>query len=304
VRIDILAKRWGGPDGGPDGMAVATAFLAWTLCELGHDVHAYTTAPPPAWAHRRLEWRPRANIDKPDRFDADLVITTVSAVWRRSATAAAAAGALLRLVYWHHHGDPPDGMGGLLAAPPATRPTAGWSRAIMLPPSSWAVEDRGTRGGSEVLVPGIGRAKGGPVSLEVARTCTDLRFHVLPGRGGELDAAPWRALPHATVAAGLVPPPEFLARAAAVLSPTRAEVHPLALVEAAVRGIPIVCTDLPSTRAAAMGAATYLPWDAPSWKWVLALRDALVRPVEPIDLPPYALTVAAAIEQLAARRAA
>ena len=75
-----MARRWGGPEGGPDGMACAVAFLAWTLCEMGHDVRGYVGAVgPPPWQHPRMEWIGRVPLYAPDAFDADLTISTISA---------------------------------------------------------------------------------------------------------------------------------------------------------------------------------------------------------------------------------
>jgi len=79
MRIDLLARRWGGPDGGRDGMSIAVSFLAWTLAELGHTVrchHAEGTAPP--WQHRCVTWLARALLITPDDWTADLVITTIN----------------------------------------------------------------------------------------------------------------------------------------------------------------------------------------------------------------------------------
>jgi glycosyltransferase involved in cell wall biosynthesis len=287
MRIDVLARTWGNAAGASNGMAMAAAFLADTLGELdlGHRV-------------RRLE--------APDGFDADLIITTIQPTWRRTVAAAAQAGALGRLVYWHHAGGVPDGHGATLAAPPAIgeQSSRGWARHVVLPPSSWAAEAGGERTGREVLVAGAGPAKGGHVALQVARICPDLRFYVLKGRSAPSDRAPWHALPNATVAEDVVAPADFLARARVVLSPTRFDVHPLLLVEAAVRGIPIVCTDMTATRCAAGASAVYVPMTAPTEAWAKALRAALERPLPRLRLRPYTDVVRDFLAQLQQWRAA
>jgi glycosyltransferase involved in cell wall biosynthesis len=283
VKIDVLARIWGGPAGASNGMAQAAEFLACTLVDLGHRV-------------RRLQ--------KADDFDADLVITTVQPHWRRTVAAAAAVGALERLVYWHHAGGVPDGHGCTLAAPPSVGPQSGWARQVVLPPSSWAAEAGGSCTGKEILVAGAAIPKGGHVALEVARLFPDLRWYVLRGRSATQDRAPWCALPNAEVAAEIVPPESFLARARAVLAPTRFEVHPLLLVEAAVRGIPIVCTDLPATRCAAGESAIYVPVKAPADEWATALRQALDRTLPRLRLRPYAEVVRGALAELEGRAAA
>lgn len=309
MRIDVLARRWGGPDGGPDGMAVAAAFLAWTLCELGHDVRGYTgAAGPGTWSHPRLHWRRATPIDAPEDFTADLVVTTVSGRWPRLVEAAEKAGARGRLVYWHHHSTPPEGLGGILAAPPGVAPSAGWSRTLVLPPSSWAA-DQLTKpprpdqvsldySGAEVLVPGVGNSKGGPMSLAVARSCPELRFYALPGRSSGADCGPWHLLPNAAIAPGPLAPREFLARAGAVLSPTRAETYGLTVVEAAVRGIPVVCSDLRALRAALGDSAVYVEPTALPDAWARALRAAIAGPPPRLVLPPYAETVGEVLERL------
>jgi hypothetical protein len=121
----------------------------------------------------------------------------------------------------------------------------GWARHVVLPPSSWAAEAGGWRTGSEVLVVGAGPAKGGHVALEVAKLCPDLRWYVLQGRSSPEDRAPGWTCPTRRWWPPLDEPITSSARARVVLAPTRFEVHPLLLVEAAVRGIPIVCTDMP-----------------------------------------------------------
>jgi hypothetical protein len=277
LSIDVLARAWGSPSGGSNGMAIAAAFLVQTLAELGHNV-------------RRLA--------APDGFRSDLTITTIAPTWRRTVSAAIAAGALERLVYWHHAGGLPQGRGGIVAAPPAIAPEPGWARHVVLPPSSWAAEAGGERTGDEILVASCGPAKGGHVALAVARLCPDLRWYALRGRSSMQDQVPWRELPNAELAAGLVEPPVFLARARAVLAPTRFDVHPLLLVEAAARGIPIVCSDMAATRAATAGGAIFVPMTAQAETWAAALRDALERPAPRLQLRPYAEVVAEALEQL------
>jgi len=279
VRIDVLARAFGTPSGAPNGMAIAAAFLACTLVELGHQVRTLTT---------------------PDGFNADLVITTVFPAWRRTAAAGKAEGATGRLVYWHHAGGVPDGYGCTLAAPPAVEPSSGWSRHVVLPPSSWAAEAGGECTGSEIVIAGAGPAKGGHVALAVARLCLGLRWYVLSGRSSAEDRNAWQAVPGAEVARGIVDPGEFLARARAVLAPTRFEVHPLLLVEAAVRGIPIVCTDMPATRCAAGDSAIYVPMSAPAEEWAEALREALAKPRPRLRLPRYVDVVKGALARMVA----
>lgn len=283
MKIDVMARAWGGPEGGSNGMAIAAAFLAHTLAELGHDVR---------------------RADAITTGAADLIITTISHRWRHAVARAVEVGALERLVYWHHAGGVPDGYGRILAAPPAIEPQAGWSRHVVLPPSSWAAEEGGDCTGDAVLVAGAGPAKGGHVALAVARLCPDLKWYVLQGRSAPSDRAPWRDLPHAEVADGVIEPSRFLARARAVLAPTRFEVHPLILVEAAARGIPIVCTDIPATRAAAGECAVYVPMTAPTEEWEQALRAALERPAKRLRLRPYADVVRDAIGEMGMRAAA
>ncbi len=283
MRVDVMARDWGTPGGASNGMAIAAAFLVHTLRELGHQVRQLGQAVDGA---------------------ADLIITTIAPTWERTVARAAGLGVAERLVYWHHAGGVPAGRGCILAAPPAVGPEQGWRRHVVLPPSSWAAEAGGERTGAEILVAGAGPAKGGHVALEVARRCPDLRWYVLQGRSAPSDRAPWQALEQAEVASGLVAPDAFLARARAVLAPTRFEVHPLLLIEAAVRGIPIVCTDLPSTRAAAGDCATYVPMTAPAAQWEDALRAALERPAKRLQLRPYAEVVRQALVELQEERAA
>jgi len=282
-----MARDWGSPAGGPNGMAVAVAFFAETLENLGHQV-------------RRIG----ASDDQISRFDADLMITTFAGAWRRTLAYATKAGACERLVYWHHAGGVPEGSGSLLAAPPAVGPQAGWRRQVVLPPSSWAAEMGGERTGDEILVAGAGPAKGGHVALAVARCCPDLRWYVLQGRSSPADRVPWLALPHAEVAPGIARPFAFLARARALLAPTRFETYGLLIVEAAVRGIPVVCTDLPATRSAAGDSAIYVPVTSPTEEWAAALRTALERPLPRLRLRPYADVVRDALEQLQCERMA
>jgi len=264
-------------------MAIAAAFLAATLTELGHDVRRL--AAPVDWA-------------------ADIVITTISPTWRRLHAAAVEAGALERVVYWHHANGVPEPCGHTLAAPPSIPMHEGWPRHVVLPPSSWAVEDGGERTGRDVVVAGCGPAKGGHVALEVARLCPELSWYALRGRSSMVDQAPWRSLPNAEVADGIVAPEFFLARARVVLSPTRFDVHPLLLVEAAVRGIPVVCTDLPGTRAAAGPHAFYLPMTAPVEAWAEVVRCAMSSEPPKLELPPYRDVVARALEHMVGDRRA
>jgi glycosyltransferase involved in cell wall biosynthesis len=277
MKIDVLARSWGSPAGGSNGMAIAAAFFAATLEQLGHVVR-----------------RAPAIIDGA----ADLVITTLSQTWHRTTMQAVDKGLGARLVYWHHAGGVPFGLGHVLAAPPAIGPQPGWSRHVVLPPSSWAAEAGGEATGHEIVVAGAGPAKGGHIALEVARRLPSLRWLVLQGRSSSADQAPWRALPNAEVASGVVAPEHFLARARAILAPTRFDVHPLLLVEAAVRGIPIVCSDLPGTRAAAGDCATYVSMTSAAQGWALALLDALERPAKRLQLRPYADVVRGALDEL------
>jgi len=262
-------------------MAIAAAFLACTLVELGHEVRQLAAS---------------------DGFDADLTISTIQPTWRRTVAKATEAGALDRLAYWHHAGAVPAGNGCTLLAPPSVDPQPEWARHIALPPSSWAAESGGECTGGEIVVAGAAPPKGGHVALEVAKLCPDLRWFVLRGRSAPSDRAPWGAIPRAEVAAGVVDPEQFLARARAVLAPTRFEVHPLLLVEAAVRGIPIVCTDMRATRCAAGESASYVDMKAPPDVWASALRDALENPRPRLRLRPYREVVADALEQLVAPR--
>lgn len=293
--VELHARRWGGPDGGPDGMSVAVSFLAFTLCQMGHAVRGVGLTGAPPWTHPRMTWARPGEAD----FAADLVITTIQPQWRRFAAAAVAAGAAGRTVYWHHHDELPPAEGCILAAPPAF-PEA----PICLPPSSWAAEEGGEATGSAIVVPGAGASKGGYLAAQAAFLCPELRWFVLPCRHAPHDLSRWREL-GADVAGGPLPPRQFLAKARAILSPTRAEVHPLALVEAAVRGIPVVCTDLPGTRAALGASAIYVAADATAKEWSAALRRALASPLPRLRLRPYTEVVFDALGQLgAARRAA
>lgn len=304
MRVDVLARRWGGPDGGPDGMAVAVSFLAWTLCELGHEVRCWSADGEAPWQHRLATWQVRPGLVAPDDASADLIITTLQPTLHRLHMWGQSTGALERILYWHHCDAAPEVGGMLFAAPPAVIPPADAGRSILLPPASWASEEPGERTGAEVLVPGASVAKGGHVALEVARRRPDLRFLVLPGRCSMQDLAGWRQLAHAEVAAGHLPPRTFLARAAAVLSPTRFDVHPLVLVEAVAWGIPVVCSDLEGTRCAAGLGALYVDRAAPTDAWAGALRTVLEQPRPRLRQRPYAEVVQAALGELELRRAA
>jgi hypothetical protein len=81
-------------------------------------------------------------------------------------------------------------------------------------------------------------------------------------------------------------------------------VHPLLLVEAAVRGIPIVCTDMPPPGAPRGDSAIYVPLTAPPATWAAALRQALDFPLPRLRLPPYAEVVRAAVAEMQEARAA
>ena len=284
MKIDVLARAWGTPAGASNGMAMAAGFLAETLRALGHEVRQLAAL---------------------EGFGADLVITTISATWHHTAPAWAAHRSMEHLVYWHHASGVPEGHGALLAAPPVIERQTGWARQVVLPPSSWAAEAGGECTGGDIVVAGAGPPKGGHVALAAARLCPDLRWYVLQGRSAPSDREPWLAIPGAELAPGVVAPDHLLGRARAILSPTRFEVHPLLLVEAAVRGIPIVCTDMPATRAAAGENAIYVPMQAPAEDWAAALRGALAFKAWPhLKLRPYAEVVADALEQLVERRAA
>ena len=297
MNVDILCRRWGGPDGGWNGMAVAVAYFAFVLAEMGHTVRGYAMPSyGPTWTHPRIEWHGKHDLSRSDSWP-DLTITTVSYLWPQTVRSALAAGARDRLVYWHHHPVMPPGQGALLASPPAVEPTNGWARHVILPPSSWAADSPGECTGDAVFVSSASPAKGGPLACEIARLCPDLRWYVLPGRASPDHLAAWRALPHVELAAGPLPHLALLDRARVVLSPTRSEVHPLLLVEAAVRGVPIVCTDLPGCRAAA-SAASFVQRDAPAEVWAAALREALARPQERLVLPPYREVVERALGEL------
>jgi glycosyltransferase involved in cell wall biosynthesis len=263
-------------------MAIAAAYFAETLDRLGHQV-------------RRL--------GALDGTRADLIVTTIAPTWRR--TVAMASEARARLVYWLHSGGVPDGHGAILAAPPAIEPTPTWSRHVVLPPSSWAAEET-TRApmGAEIVVAGASTAKGGHVAHQVAEIVGGLRWLVLQGRSSAQDRNRWASITDAEVTRGLLEPTEILARARVVFSPTRFEVHPLLLVEAAVRGIPIVCTDLPSTRAAAGDHAIYVPMNAPAGEWAAALRTALELTPPRLRLRPYADVVADALVEMTEGRVA
>jgi hypothetical protein len=284
VRIDVLARGWGTPAGGINGMAIAAAYFAETLDRLGHQV-------------RRL--------GALDGTRADLIVTTIAPTWRRTVAAAVVHGAHRRLAYWLHSGGVPDGHGAILAAPPAIAPTPTWSRHVVLPPSSWVAEET-TRApmGAEIVVAGASTAKGGHVARAAADYLPGVRWLVLQGRSSAQDRNVWASVPDAEVTRGLLEPTEILARARVVFSPTRFEVHPLLLVEAAVRGIPIVCTDLPSTRAAAGEHAIYVPMNAPAGEWAAALRTALKLTPPRLRLRRYADVVADALVEMTEGRVA
>lgn len=272
-----MARDWGSPSGGVNGMAIAVAFFAETLERLGHQVR------------RSLEL-----VDS----SADLAIATITPTWRRTVARAEALGMLERLVYWHHASGLPKGYGRMLVTAPAIAPGPDWGRHVVLPPSSWAADSAGACTGGDIVVAGAAPAKGGHLALEVARLCPDLRWYVLKGRSAATDRAPWRELPHAVAAEDAIAPAQFLARARVVLSPTRFETYGLTLVEAAVRGIPVVCTDLPALRASLGSSAIYVHMNAPAAEWAQALRQALDDPPPRLRLPPYATVVAEAIERL------
>lgn len=285
MRVEVVARLWGTSQGGPNGMAIATSFLAETLAKLGHDVQ-----------------RRESPV-----FDADLTITVVSPTWRRALAAAEKLGAIGRLVYWHHASGIPPGGGAMLATPPAVPPVGpdeGWSRQIVLPPSSWAADTGGERTGGEIVVSGAGPPKGGMIALQAARFLPGTRWLVLRGRSSQQDRDAWCQIPDSEVTSSVVPPTSILDRAALVLSPTRFDVHPLLLVEASVRGIPVVCTDMPATRAAAGPHATYLPMNAPPREWAHAVFNALGRRPPKLEIPPYHQVVSRALEEFAEGRIA
>lgn len=299
MQIDILARRYGGPDGGPEGLAIAVSRFAFVLCELGHDVRVYVGESTPApWHHARATWIPRVPLFEPEDFDADLIIATMQPAWRRTAIAAEKNGAQGRTVYWHHYGEPPPGLGCVLATPTPIAAPGDYVRSLVLPPSSWALESGGDRSGDAVLVPGAGLSKGGRRAFEVAEGFADLPWLVLPGRASPGDLAPWRQRQGATIAALQSLPETFLARARAVLSPTAAETYGLTLAEAAVRGIPVVCSDLPATRHVLAGVATLMAPGSDTAAWSQGLRDALAAPAKRLRLPPYAETVAAFVASM------
>jgi len=293
--IALIARRWGGPDGGPDGMAVASARLAWTLAELGHQVACYlpeTEREP--WQHRRVDWRHRSPTKGPDDWSASLTICTSQPTWPTLSALARKAGALDRLAFWHHYGPEPAGSGAILLRVAAGGPAKGWGRVVTLPPSSWAAESGGDRKGSLVVVPGAGSAKGSATALAVARSRPDLGWAVLAGRASEAELRPWRELGALVIPCGS-PQSAWLDLARAVLSPTRSETYGLCLVEAAVRGIPVVCSDLPGPRSALGDVGRYLPPDAPAWAWEKALQEAMAGPERRLTLPSYRATVRQAL---------
>ncbi len=264
--IALHARRWSGPLGAPDGQSIAVSYLARTLCDLGYSVrgHRDDHRSPPPFEHPLMQWAKREQVPS---FDADLIITTFSQTIRRVAQAAVDAGANDRLVYWHHHGGLPPDYGCLQAAPSA------FPAAVCLPPSSWAVEAGGERTGRRILVPGASAGKGGHVARRVADLCPDLRWYVLRSRCTNEDVRAWGS----DIAPGIVP---------------------------AVRGIPVVCTDLPELRASLGASAVYVPAQAPPEAWRDALRQALASPPPRLVLPPYREVVAGVLEQLQLRRAA
>jgi hypothetical protein len=297
--IDILARRWGGPNGGRDGMSIGTSFFAQTLAEMGHHVRCYLSeGTPPPWRHPLVEWRPRAAFAAPDDWSADLVITTIAPAWRRTVIEAEKAGAKGRLIYWHRHGELSTipGHGCILARVADTgEPAQGWARQIILPSATWASSAGGERTGQAIVVPGLNRAKGGLTSLAVARILADVPWYVLPGRATDAEIAPWKRLGHVDVALQTVPPEQWLSRARVVLLPTEAETYGLAMVEAAVRGIPVVCSDLPGPRYALKDTATYLPLKAAPAEWAKAVRAALACAPRRLHLAPYRDVVAQAL---------
>jgi len=277
-------------------MSVAVSYLAWTLAEMGRQVRCLI--PPDSvrpFAHPLVEWAELRPEPGPDDLRADLIITTIAPTWRRVVLAAQRSGAIGRLMFWHHHGPIPPGYGCVLArvAPGAAAP--GWARDVLLPPASWALYQGGEPTGQAVVVPGASRQKGGDVALAVARLMPDVPWYVLPGRASEQELAPWRALPHATVALQGLPPAAWLAHARAVLSPSRAETYGLAIAEAAARGVPVVASDLPGPRFALGDVARYFPVSAQPAEWATALAAALAQEPRRLRLPPYADVVVGAL---------
>lgn len=283
-------------------MAIAVARLAWELAELGHDVRAYAEEEPAQrFQHPRLQWLVRPGLFVPDDFAADLVISALAPVWRRTAAGAAGAGALERLVYWHHAGGIQPSYGGSLLAASGAEVPVDWQRVAWLRPSSWAIEEPTPGSGPAILVPGAGLPKGGHVARAVALGLPGLRWFVLRGRCALEDISAWASVEGARVAIELQVQASIWPRVCAVLAPTRAESYGLLLVEAAVRGLPVVCSDLPATRAALGGYATLLPPEAPPQAWSDALLEALAAgPRTPLRLRPYREEVAEALALLAA----
>ncbi len=293
MRIDLLARRWCGPEGGRDGMSVAVSYLAHVLARIGHSVRCCLPPNTPIpWEHERVEWVVRQPLFSPPDWTADLIITVLAPAWRQTVIDADRAGALARLVFWHHHSSPPIGhpLCTLARVAMTDEPVKNWGRVVNLPPSSWAAEasaELGAPAGQSILVPGASKAKGAQVALAVAKQIADVPWYVLPGRASPQEIDPWRKMPHAVVALPCVPPDVFLSQARVVLCPSRAETYGLAMVEAATRGIPVVTSDLPGPRFALGASATYLPMDAPVAQWVAAVRESLARPGARLALPRH-----------------
>jgi len=297
--IVILARRWAGRDGSRDGMSVAASYLAWTLAEMGRQVRCLIPAGKPLpWSHDLVDWAELRPEPRPEELRGDLIITTIAPTWRRVVVATQRAGCLERLVYWHHHGPVPPGYGCVLARVAPGSPAPGWSRELVLPPASWALYEGGEPTGQAIVVPGVSRAKGGDIAVAVARLVSDLPWYVLPGRATEQELAPWRALPHATVALPGLPPAVWLAEARAVFSPTRAETYGLAMAEAAARGVPIVTSDLPGPRFALGDVVRALRPNATPAEWAAALYAALNQEPRRLQPQPYPEVVAGALDPL------
>jgi len=310
VIVDLLARSWGAPSGAPDGMAQATAFLAWTLADLGHRVRCHGEREVARWARPGLSWHARPGSPVPIDWQADLVISSTAASWRKLAVAAGDAGARSRVALWHHYGTPPSGYGCRLALPtPGEADAREWDRVVVLPPSTWALDQAASAQEAPppapdgvVLVPSAARVKGGHVALAVARLLPAVRFLVLAGRATVAEVADWRGLPNVEILEGVQIPSAYLDRAAAVISPTVAETYGLTVAEAAARGARVVCSNLPGPRHA-LGEGTgaiFLAQTAPIAQWADAIVLALRSPARPLRLRPYRETVAEAIEQLAA----
>ena len=268
------------------------AHLACVLADLGVavDCHLSPGASAP-WTREGVRWVDRPGMSAEDWVGAGLAITSIAPAWRQTAISAQRAGASARLIYWHHHGPIPPGAGCVLArvapAAPGDKPTKGWAREIVLPPSSWALVAGGERAGASIVVPGASKSKGGPLALAVARRITDCPWYVLPGRANARDLAPWRELSHVAVAPPGLQPDVWLAQARLVLSPSQAETYGLAMAEAAVRGIPVVSSDLPGPRRALGGSALFVGLGAPVAAWVAAVRQGLADGLPRLSLPSY-----------------